>query len=134
MHRCLTIHGIASKKSSSRNPLRLKGTEGLLCKDESTDCNDKYESEGPEYLHAASLINSFEDGVEIGGSSDKLVPLSSTSIESQVINDKETDLDGKAHVAIEFVSNADSPELLVDGPCLEQDVENDEKVNLSQKR
>ncbi|XP_059162480.1 uncharacterized protein LOC131945881 isoform X2 [Physella acuta] len=33
LHRCLSIHGIASKRSSPRNPIRLKGTEGLLSKE-----------------------------------------------------------------------------------------------------
>lgn len=33
LHRCFSLHGIASKRSSSRNPIRLKGTEGLLSKD-----------------------------------------------------------------------------------------------------
>ena len=47
MHRCLTIHGIASKSSTSRNPLRLKGTEGLLCKDESYDGKDHCDLEKP---------------------------------------------------------------------------------------
>lgn len=35
LHRCLSIHGIASKRSSPRNPIRLKGTEGLLSKESS---------------------------------------------------------------------------------------------------
>ena len=32
LHRCYSLHGIASKRSSPRNPVRLKGTENLQIK------------------------------------------------------------------------------------------------------
>lgn len=42
LHRCFSLHGIASKRSTSRNPIRLKGTEGLLTKDSSYETTQDF--------------------------------------------------------------------------------------------
>ncbi|RUS73471.1 hypothetical protein EGW08_018769 [Elysia chlorotica] len=48
LHRCYSLHGIASKRSSPRNPIRLKGTENLQIKPIHSNDLDENETETAE--------------------------------------------------------------------------------------
>lgn len=49
LHKCYTIHGIASKRSTPRNPIRLKGTEDIRSPDhQSSGFPDKANEESSQ--------------------------------------------------------------------------------------
>ncbi|GFO47364.1 Zinc finger protein 64 [Plakobranchus ocellatus] len=60
LHRCYSLHGIASKRSSPRNPLRLKGTENLSIKPINSNSQENVESDSEKITDITETV---EEGV-----------------------------------------------------------------------
>ncbi|XP_005092652.1 uncharacterized protein LOC101864368 [Aplysia californica] len=137
LHRCLSIHGIASKSSTSRNPMRLKGTEGLLTKDASGQ-NDSLKEDGEgeklEDEDVASVSRLDRNGKEeektegLEGSIDEVSLISETEKYGNTVSDTSHTEVNDSEVKTEVQSDSHPYDLKEKTNCPEQ---NNEEISIT---